>query len=95
MTKIIYDTDTLSITMIGHAGAGEYGHDLVCAALSILKHVLQMSLHEAEITEDDGFFNVVAPPTPENIAIADAIGNGFSLLSKSEFVKFESHGLKP
>lgn len=93
MTRIIYNTDAISITMIGHAKSDSYGHDLVCSALSILKYVLETSLHEAEVVTDDGFFSVVAPPTQQNCAIADAVGNGFSLLSKTDFVSFESHGM--
>ena len=81
--------------MWGHAKSDEYGHDLVCSALSICKYILQTSLHEAETVEDDGFFFVSAPPTQQNVAIADAVGNAFALLSKTDFVTFESHGLNP
>jgi len=36
MTIIVYDPAAGLLTLRGHAGAGEKGRDLVCAALSIL-----------------------------------------------------------
>ena len=50
MTEIVYDPGALKISIVGHAGAGEYGKDIVCAALSILAQTLERRLiDEAEL----------------------------------------------
>lgn len=40
MINVIYDRSVPSVTVDGHAKSGEFGHDLVCAACSILTHTL-------------------------------------------------------
>ena len=50
MTRISYDRDELKMDIVGHAGAGEYGKDTVCAALSILAMTLEKRLeYSAEL----------------------------------------------
>ena len=44
MTRVQYDRAGLRMQMEGHAGAGEYGRDIVCAAESILLLVLERQL---------------------------------------------------
>jgi len=44
MTKITYSPKTPEICFEGHAGAGEYGKDPVCAALSMLMYTLLEAL---------------------------------------------------
>lgn len=46
MIRVIYEPDAPQIEVTGHAGAGDYGHDLVCAAASILCYTLQRALGE-------------------------------------------------
>lgn len=46
MIKVIHNRAIPSVTIKGHAGSGEKGHDLVCASVSILAYTL------ASITED-------------------------------------------
>lgn len=46
MTRVRYDRAGLSLTMEGHAGAGEKGEDLVCAALSALMMTLERRMQE-------------------------------------------------
>jgi len=41
-----------TIKISGHAEAGPYGHDLVCAAVSALSAQLSASLSDAYITDD-------------------------------------------
>ena len=36
MTRVVFDPAAGLLTLRGHAGAGEKGQDLVCAALSVL-----------------------------------------------------------
>ena len=48
MTRVRYDRAGLRMRMEGHAGAGEYGRDIVCAAESILMLVLERQLQELE-----------------------------------------------
>lgn len=51
MTRVIYDSENLSLTVTGHAGSAEYGSDLVCAALSVLCYTVEEALEqEWEIT---------------------------------------------
>ena len=40
MVRIVYRRDEHSVRIYGHAGSGEAGHDLVCAAVSILAYTL-------------------------------------------------------
>ena len=40
MTRILYDERDFSLSAEGHAGAGERGSDLVCAAVSALMETL-------------------------------------------------------
>ena len=48
MTRVRYDRAGLRMQMEGHAGAGEYGRDIVCAAECILLLVLERQLQELE-----------------------------------------------
>ena len=38
MISVIYDRQNFTLTVRGHANTAEYGHDLVCAAASVLLH---------------------------------------------------------
>ena len=46
MTRIVYEPAELRLRMEGHAGAGAYGEDPVCAALSMLSMTLERRLSE-------------------------------------------------
>ena len=46
MTRVRYDRTALSLSMEGHAEAGEKGNDLVCAALSTLMMTLERRMEE-------------------------------------------------
>ena len=56
MTRVEYDRAALSLSMEGHAGAGEPGYDLVCAALSTLMMTL-----ERRVQENVHFPHITAP----------------------------------
>ena len=40
MTEITYNHQEKKVTIKGHAQSGEYGNDLVCAAVSALTYTL-------------------------------------------------------
>ena len=44
MTQVIYYRKYHRLTMTGHAGAGEQGHDLVCASASMLAYTLAVNV---------------------------------------------------
>lgn len=46
MTRVTYDPAAMRMSIEGHAGAGEPGHDLVCAAASILMLTMEAALRE-------------------------------------------------
>ncbi|MEI3250766.1 MAG: ribosomal-processing cysteine protease Prp [Faecalibacterium sp.] len=57
----------------GHAGAGEYGQDIVCAAVSVLLQTLANEVTEAAragllavgvVAHGDGWMKVEMPPPP-------------------------------
>ena len=56
MTRVRYDRAGLRMRMEGHAGAGEYGRDIVCAAESILLLVLERQLQELLLKATDQNF---------------------------------------
>ena len=58
MTRVLYEPGKPALTFSGHAGAGEYGHDLVCAALSILQYTLREALPEASVQGGEGYCRV-------------------------------------
>lgn len=97
MITVVYTerAGVLSLTLDGHAGAGEYGHDIVCASASMLAYTLAAGVAEASesgklrndpiITLSPGFARVVCVPFPENDgevrAMYDLILGGYRLLS--------------
>jgi len=50
MIRIIHDSDKNCVTIEGHAGSGEPGHDLVCASASILAYTLASFVINAKET---------------------------------------------
>jgi uncharacterized protein YsxB (DUF464 family) len=94
--QIVYQPDAHTVTMRGHAGGGEAGHDLVCASASILAYTLAsfvLNLEETgavESTEVDllsGKATVGCKPTARSEAdvrrIFGSICEGFSLLARN------------
>lgn len=41
MTRIVYEPERFMLSMEGHAGAGRFGEDLICAGLSALWNALE------------------------------------------------------
>lgn len=90
----------------GHAGAGEYGQDIVCAAVSVLLQTLANEVTEAAragllavgvVTHGDGWMKVEMTPTDQTQDMADAwvelVQDGIDALAESypENVELEVH----
>ena len=90
----------------GHAGAGEYGQDIVCAAVSVLLQTLANEVTEAAragllavgvVAHGDGWMKVEMTPTDQTQDMADAwvelVQDGIDALAESypETVELEVH----
>ena len=90
----------------GHAGAGEYGQDIVCAAVSVLLQTLANEVTEAAragllavgvVAHGDGWMKVEMTPTDQTQDMADAwvelVQDGIDALAESypENVELEVH----
>lgn len=90
----------------GHAGAGEYGQDIVCAAVSVLLQTLANEVTEAAragllavgvVAHGDGWMKVEMTPTDQTQDMADAwvelVRDGIDALAESypENVELEVH----
>lgn len=90
----------------GHAGAGKYGQDVVCAAVSVLLQTLANEVTEAAragllavgvVTHGDGWMKVEMTPTDQTQDMADAwvelVQDGIDALAESypENVELEVH----
>ena len=91
MVEVYYNPDSYIVKVDGHAKSGEYGHDLVCAAVSMLVHTLianaQFFDNKAEIKLKEGSAYILCKPREENegacrIAL-DSVCVGFELLANS------------
>lgn len=79
------------LSVHGHAGRGQYGQDIVCAAASVLVETLMLGLtdvaHEPPVGEvDPGSADVVFrwPMSSEAQAIIETIVRGLKDLAESE-----------
>jgi len=73
------------ITLRGHAGSAEYGHDLICAAVSALVMALAENLRDfpgREIRLESGNASLACPHTPEAEGIFACFRKGFQLLGE-------------
>lgn len=90
----------------GHAGAGEYGQDIVCAAVSVLLQTLANEVTEAAragllavgvVAHGDGWMKVEMTPTAQTQDMAEAwvelVQDGIDTLTESypENVELEVH----
>ena len=101
MTRVRYDRVGLRMRMEGHAGAGEYGRDIVCAAESILLLVLERQLQELEgenrvsVVKRPGAAEISCCPAREKTLrcrdVFETVFLGYQLLENMypEFVKTE------
>ncbi len=103
MIRVVYRRDGPSLTVRGHAGSGEPGHDLVCAAASVLAHTLAANARaleahgEAAATAElrAGEATICCRPAEERRTevrlLFDAVCLGFALLARDypEFLSYE------
>ena len=87
----------LSLTVGGHAGYGERGRDIVCAAVSILTYTLAKNIDtarergvrtEASIRLDEGDAHILCTADDPDayralLCIFRVIGEGYALLAES------------
>lgn len=97
MVHILYNPAHPSLLVSGHAGSAPKGHDLVCAAVSILVHTLAAharSLTQAEVLLSSGEAWIAAAPSDEARRTFDTLCTGFSLLARQypDFVSYEVRG---
>ena len=93
MVEVTYSRQRHRLTAVGHAGSGQPGQDLVCAAVSAL--VLTLSANVAELAiagklrrhllrleEGDTWIGCVSQPKLEPVVtmIFDTVCSGFELL---------------
>lgn len=99
MTTIVYDYDNWLMSAEGHAGAGEMGEDVICAAVSTLMQTLAINARlinalDLQIQEGDGDMCVCCYPDPQDAQRCrdafDTIANGMRWLQADfpEFVTF-------
>ena len=87
---IKYGGGLAGFSVSGHACAGEYGHDIVCAAVSVLVINTVNSLEaftddQFEVQEDDGYvsFHFTAPVTERGILLMDSLVLGLTEIEHS------------
>jgi len=104
MTLIIYEPETPALEIIGHAGFGEPGKDILCAACSILMYTLCDALPGLKICTGNGYARL------DGAQLRDAEGgvpyNSFALIARGyrllrdnypEFITYQEkyqHGRK-
>lgn len=95
MIKVEYHRSFHKVTIEGHALSGEKGHDLVCAAASILAYTLAASvsnmqehghLNDSDVELNEGKAVIKCRPQTQFKAVVaiifDNICGGFELLSR-------------
>lgn len=95
MIQIIYDRQRSLVTIDGHAGSAEEGHDLVCAGVSAITYTLANAIENmstaGHVTSRQiklGKGNAVIRFTPKKTytaviqVIVDAICAGYDLLAE-------------
>lgn len=100
MTRVVYVPDELRLEMEGHAGAGPYGEDTVCAALSMLSMALERRAAECaercfpSVSRAPGRFLIVCRPEADErercLERFETVAAGLALLAEErpEFVSF-------
>ncbi len=95
MIKIKFTPKTFTLDIIGHAGHGKKGEDIVCAAISSLFYTLGEALYESRhmmaedivFSDDDGNGHLSCKPKKEyeaNISLIFwTILKGFEMIEKN------------
>jgi uncharacterized protein YsxB (DUF464 family) len=92
------DGDTVRLEVRGHAGAGPYGSDVVCAAVSALVETLALGLRAIgdgeSVVLDEGVFRYEGHPDERGRLLLGTFLLGFRSLAESHgaFVRLEERG---
>lgn len=96
--RTVWNDDKISyeVKVKGHAGAGKYGQDIVCAAVSVLMQTLANEVEEAAragtvalgaVAHGDGWMRVEVTPTRESCNMVEAwvelVQDGLDALAES------------
>lgn len=83
MTRIEIDLDKGSLMAKGHAGYGERGQDIVCAAVSALTQTAAVAAkrHRGEVKKGDGHIEVQCANT-EYTPVLEAIAEGLKMIAR-------------
>ena len=94
MITVTYDRDDNRVIVTGHAQSGEAGHDLVCAATSILTYTIASSIenmvaaghvreHHIEFMDGYSLITCLAPDKLKSTItlMFDTVCAGFELLA--------------
>ena len=107
MIEILYDRKKHSVFVRGHAGSAEYGHDIICSAVSVLVYTLAANVKKLsdnrqcvrrpviELNEGRAFISCdpVHGFTAVTTLVFDTVCEGFSLLSQ-QYYGFISYKVK-
>lgn len=102
MIHVIFEPGEYRMSMEGHAGAGAFGEDPVCAAASMLMYTLTCNLTgrksqaawRPEIRSEEGRYEAQCRPVEMGgvcLLVMRVIANGLRMLSESypEYVRYE------
>ena len=107
MLDVVYHKTYNRLTVKGHAGSDEKGHDLVCAAASILTLTLGENVKHMEevravrnpivrVEEGDAEISCTASPAYRNVVMQtfQAVIVGFEILASKfpDYISFEIMG---
>jgi len=105
MTTVKYDRGSYAIEIKGHSGCGKAGHDLVCAAVSVLMWtlvdcVMADSAYNARwVKKEETPLSAVRCYPDKRVksrcrAIMDTIANGYALLAAHypQYVSYKEIG---
>lgn len=107
MITVVYQRNDHRLTVKGHAGSGEVGHDLVCASASILAYTLAANVEnmtrEEQVKEPiidfkPGEATICCKVTHKYNAVVtiifDSICGGFELLASNypDYISYEMRG---
>lgn len=92
MTKVTYDAENYMMEIDGHAGAGEPGRDIVCAAETILMRALVAAVMDERtklrpaVRTRSGYARIQCAPTPRARAtcrtMMRTVYTGYELLAQ-------------
>ena len=107
MIEVVYNRTYHRVTVKGHAHSAEYGHDLVCAAASVLAHTIAAAIsnlsadkkvHRPVIQLNNGDAEVSCTPYNKYKAsvtlMFDTVCGGFELLARDfpDNISYELRG---